>query len=82
MEIFVIVLIIIVLAIIGIVLVVNYNKIQDAMIKISEAQENIDILLNKKIELITNINNIIESKNKNKKIDILEYNKDVKLNDK
>lgn len=80
MIIFIIISIIVILSIIGIVLVLNYNKIQIAMIKISEAQENIDILLNKKIELITNINNIIEDKNKNKKIDILENTASIVLN--
>lgn len=80
MEIFIVVFIIIVLSAIGIVLVLNYNKLQIAMIKISEAQENIDILLNKKMELITNINNIIEDKNKNKKIDILENTTSIVLN--
>ena len=109
MKIFLIVAIVVIIAILVIMFITSYNKFQIALIKISEACENIDILLYKKMELITNINNIIEEKKEKKKIDIddtihegqlstfdlnkklnqysneileiVEYNKDVKLND-
>ena len=109
MKIFLIVAIVVVIVVLVILFITSYNKFQIALIKISEACENIDILLYKKTELITNINNIIEDKKEKKKIDIedtiheghlstfelnkklngysneileiVEYNKDVKLND-
>lgn len=90
------------------VLITYYNNYQVAIIKISEAEENIKILLTKKMELLVLIRNTIEDKNKNVKIsdfditnkkmnsfelnkelnifnkkitEIVEYSKDVKLND-
>ena len=71
MKIIIIITIVLLLIIAFIIFTLNYNKFQIALIKISEACENIDILLYKKLELITNINNIIEDKNKHKKIDIV-----------
>lgn len=53
-------LVIVIIALILIIYVQNYNKFQDTIIKISEAEENINILLVKKIELIVKINDYIE----------------------
>lgn len=44
--------------------VIYFNKFQIAIIKISEAEENISLLLEKKLELILRINKFIESKKK------------------
>ena len=84
------------------------NVFDIMFLKISEAEENIKILLTKKMELLVLIRNTIEDKNKNVKIsdfditnkkmnsfelnkqlnifnkkitEIVEYSKDVKLND-
>lgn len=70
MRIFLIIAIVVIIVVLAILFITSYNKFQIALIKISEACENIDILLYKKIELITNINNIIEDKKEKKKIDI------------
>ena len=80
MEIIIIITVVLLLIIAFIIFALNYNKFQVAMIKISEACENIDILLCKKLELITNINNIIEDKNKNKRIEIITSMENSELN--
>ena len=49
-----------------------YNKFQIAIIKISEAEENIKILLNKKFEYIIRINSFVEDKKPESKIPGLE----------
>ncbi len=56
------------------VILIKYNrdKISDLLIKIHEAEENIHILINKKIELILNINNCIEEKSDDIKIDNID----------
>ena len=48
--------VIVVLAIILSIYVIHYNKFQVAIIKISEAEENISILLDKKLDTIIRIN--------------------------
>ncbi len=60
--------VIVVLAIILSIYVIHYNKFQVAIIKISEAEENISILLDKKLDTIIRINKFIEEKNEEKKI--------------
>lgn len=60
--------VIVVLAIILSIYVIHYNKFQVAIIKISEAEENISILLDKKLDMIIRINKFIEEKNEEKKI--------------
>lgn len=54
--------VIVIVAIIFAIYVSNYNKFQVSIIKISAAEENINILLKKKFELIVRINNFIEEK--------------------
>ena len=102
------VILILIITIILAILIMNYNDYQVTIIKISEACENIKLLLTKKMELLVMIRNIIEDKNKNikfsdfditnkkmnsfelnkelnrfnKKVtEIVEYSKDVKLDD-
>lgn len=45
-----------------------YNKFQIAFIKISEAEENISMLLEKKLDLIIRINKFIETKKKESRL--------------
>ena len=77
----------IVLIIVVIILVLKgkKDKIDDMLIKINEAEENIKLLLKKKMELVVNINNYIEDKSEeplfedkdsltNKELDTYEQN--------
>lgn len=66
------------LVVIATLFIVNYNNYQVAIIKISEAEENIKILLSKKFEQIVLICGVIEDKNK--KIKIIDNNLNQKLN--
>ena len=54
--------VILILVIIALILKSKADKIKDIVIKITEAEENINLLLNKKLELVININNYIEEK--------------------
>ncbi len=68
MLIYIILITIILLTILIFMYTVNYNKFQIAIIKISEAEENINILLDKKLNLLLRINKIIEGKKSNVKL--------------
>ena len=59
-------LIVILIAVLMFIYIVHYNKFQIAIIKISEAEENISMLLNKKLELLIRINKFIEEKKSRK----------------
>ncbi len=61
-------LITIIISLILIIYVQNYNKFQVTIIKISEAEENINILLVKKLELIVKLNDYIEGIDVTKKL--------------
>ena len=89
---YVILLIVIVILLMLIVEVIFYNQFQMAKIRISEAQNNIDILLQKKFQLLERIKKIIEEadskyqeepilanllKIKHKKINNFELNKEL-----
>lgn len=54
--------VILLIVIIILVLKSKKDKIDDMLIKVNEAEENIAILLKKKMELVININNYIEDK--------------------
>lgn len=62
------------------IFIINYNKFQTAIIKISEAEENINILLKKKLELISRVKNFIEDKKEDYKITGLEKLEKQELN--
>lgn len=62
------------------IFIINYNKFQTAIIKISEAEENINILLKKKLELILRVKNFIEDKKEDYKITGLEKLEKQELN--
>lgn len=59
---------VVIIAVILFIYIVYYNKFQIAVIKISEAEENISMLLNKKLDLLVRINNFIEAKQEEKKL--------------
>jgi hypothetical protein len=61
-------LIVILIAVLMFIYIVHYNKFQIAIIKISEAEENISMLLNKKLELLIRINKFIEEKKAESKL--------------
>ncbi len=58
--------IVLIVTIVGITILVCYHKFQYFMIRINEAENNIDILLQKKIECITKIIPIIQENTKEK----------------
>ena len=64
-----ILIIIIVLCLLTIIYILNYNKLQDAKIKIDEAEIIIDENLRKKYDFLITCKNIIEKTIKNQKID-------------
>lgn len=80
--IFFIIAIVTVLAIILIVVVNTYNKFQFSMIKISEAENNIDILLEKKLDYIARFIPIIKDNSKEdcRELDKVNLLKSKKLN--
>jgi len=59
---------IVVVSIILSIYIIYYNKFQVAFIKISEAEENISMLLEKKLDLIIRINKFIEAKKKESRL--------------
>lgn len=59
---------IVLIALVLFIYIVHYNKFQVAIIKISEAEENINMLLNKKLELLIRINKFIEEKKAESKL--------------
>jgi hypothetical protein len=61
--------VILILVIIAIILKSKSDKIKEILIKITEAEENISLLLGKKMELVININNYIEDKSEDKLFD-------------
>lgn len=63
------VILIFIISVLLVLFIINYNNYQIAIIKISEAEENIKLLLNKKMELIIRIRNLLEDKNKQIKFD-------------
>jgi len=72
--------IVFILAVMVILIKYNSDKLKDLMIKINEAEENINILVNKKIELILNINNCIEDKSLDIKVDNIDEITNKELN--
>lgn len=72
--------IIVIIAIALFIYVIYYNKFQIAIIKISEAEENINILLNKKLELMIRINKFIEEKKEENKLSGIEKLEKKELN--
>lgn len=72
MLIYIILAIITLLLIVVFLYVVNYNKFQVAIIKISEAEENINILLDKKFELLVRISKFLENKKEKNKLSGIE----------
>lgn len=72
MLIYIFIVAIIFVAILLTIFITYYNKFQIAIIKISEAEENIKILLNKKFEYIIRINSFVEDKKPESKIPGLE----------
>lgn len=75
-----IIIIIIIVSIILSIYIINYNKFQISIIRISEAEENINILLKKKLELMLRIKNFIEDKKEDYKIAGLEKLEKQELN--
>ena len=75
-----IIIIIIIVSIILCIYIINYNKFQISIIRISEAEENINILLKKKLELMLRIKNFIEDKKEDYKIAGLEKLEKQELN--
>lgn len=72
--------VIVLLALIIGIYIYYHNKYQISMIKIKEAENNIDSLLNKKLELLLNVNEFVNKKKKKISLDgIDEIDKD-KLN--
>ena len=72
-------LLVILLIITIILLVVNNNRFKEAKVKISTAEENIDILLKKKLELLIDINKSIKKKVKENELSSVEELKDNSL---
>ena len=77
---------VLILVVIALILKSKSDRINDLLIKIREAEENIHRLLGKKMELVLNINNYIEDKSEehiindvseiaNKELDTYEQNK-------
>lgn len=58
---FIIIGLIVLFAAIGILVITIYNKFQLAFIKIDEAENNIDLLLEKKLDLLTRMASLIEN---------------------
>ena len=56
--------ILIIIIIVALLLIINYNKFQYSSIKISEAENNIDILLEKKIDYISRFIPLIKENSK------------------
>ena len=54
--------VVLLIVIVILVLKSKSDKINDLLVKINEAEENIDLLIKKKLELVININNYIEDK--------------------
>ncbi len=76
----VIVIVIVITALLLSIYAINYNKFQNAIIKISEAEENINILLKKRLELMLRIKNFIEDKKENYKFSGLDKVEKQELN--
>lgn len=72
MLIYIILAIITLLLVVVFLYIVNYNKFQVAIIKISEAEENINILLDKKFELLVRISKFLENKKEKNKLSGIE----------
>ena len=67
--------ILIVICLLIIAYIVYYNKLQDNLLKVQEAENIIDDSLRKKYDKLVEIKNIIESKFKNKKINLSDLDK-------
>ena len=80
MLIYIILILIIILAILLFIYAINYNKFQIAVIKISEAEENISISLDKKLDLLLRINKLIEGKKGDNKLNGIDKLDKEKLN--
>ncbi len=80
LYIIIIIIFFIVISLLFSIFIINYNKFQTAIIKISEAEENINILLKKKLELILRVKNFIEDKKEDYKITGLEKLEKQELN--
>lgn len=65
--------VIVFLAIVFCIYVINYNKFQVSIIKISEAEENIGLLLKEKYQILLKIDSLMKQKNKDNAFD--EINK-------
>lgn len=59
---------VVIIAVILFIYIIHYNKFQIAIIKISEAEESISMLLSKKLDLLIRINKFIEEKQEEKKL--------------
>lgn len=77
-----IIILIIVLAVFGILVIHFYNQFQLSFIKIDEAENNIELLLDKKLDLFSRIATLLEKILKEKETPFLEINqlKTKKLN--
>ena len=64
---FVIIIIIVILAVLGLIVATTYNKFQDYIIKINEVEGKIDESLREKFDIILNLNNVIKEKIKTQK---------------
>ncbi len=80
MFLYIIIIIVIIVSILLSIYIINYNKFQISIIRISEAEENINILLKKKLELMLRIKNFIEDKKEDYKITGLEKIEKQELN--
>lgn len=80
MFIYIFIIIVIIVSILLSIYIINYNKFQISIIRISEAEENINILLKKKLELMLRIKNFIEDKKEDYKIAGLEKLEKQELN--
>ena len=69
---YIFIVLLIIIALLFLIFTVNYNKFQIFTVRISEAEENINILLKKKLELMLKIKNFIEEKKEDYKITGLE----------
>lgn len=72
MLLYIFIVLLIIIALLFLIFTVNYNKFQIFTVRISEAEENINILLKKKLELMLKIKNFIEEKKEDYKITGLE----------
>lgn len=72
---------VVVISIILIIITINYNKFRFAIIKIDEAENNIDVLLQKKIELLDRTRPIIKKELKlDEFIEDIEFLKESQIN--